>query len=1381
VVNPACKKKTTRRGRSILKKHDSPVIREARVGDHTYFFSEVAQRKLISSSLTLILFAVFLCIPFLSNPQAHALALTWDGGGADNNWSTCANWSSDTCPSSGDALTFNSTSTKDSVVDASFAGGVITSINITTGYSGTVSLARSLQTTSTFTHSTGTFTANAQTLDVDGGFSTTGGTFNASSGIMTFGSTFTTGASSTFNANSGTITFDTSNSATITCNSKTYNLVTFAHPSSTKTISSGCDLPLGNNPTIGSGTAALSLSGTISGTGTITMTGGLTMASTGALTGFTGFSTSSTVSLTSVTKDFSSYTTFVIGSTFSTGGTSVITLPNNADFNGAFTPNATTTLNMPLGSVTFASTFTVLTGTTFNANSGTVVFDGGAASIACGGITFSSVTLSNTAAKTVGSDCTLPLGSNPSTGQGVTLNGTLSGSGTLTMGAGSTLSISSTGALSSFTGLVAQALTITGKTIDFSTYTTFSTASAFTIQTSANVTLPSNADINNTFALNSSSTLNMPNGSVYMASTMTLNSGTTFNANSGTVVFDGTTTATLTCNSATFNLVSFAHSAGTKTVSSGCTFPMGNNPSFTNTVTVVGSLTGSGTLTVSGGTFTMSTGSTLSGFTGLHTFTLTVAGSTMDYSAYTTFDVDGNFNLSSGTFTAPSGTMNVAGNFTVTGTPTFNHSNGTVELDSATSSTISCSGITLNLVTITASAAKVISAGCSLPLGSNPSLTPSITLNGTLTGTGTLTILGTSFFYNSTAALTGFTGLDIISLTLTTATFDLSPYSSVILGGNLSVGSGSSLTGPAAGMTIASGFNIVSGGAFNANGGTLTLGGTSRPGTVCDGTTTLTKVVLSNTAGTRTVEASCTLPLGDNPTVGAGGDFVFKGPINGTGKISAPTGSTLAFVPGSSISGFSSAELGNLHVSINIDASNYTSFKVNNDFTLVKPANFKAPSGTFEVKGNIYNSSDNGFLRLNGAVGERAYTTDTAATSITGDIDIRVNVALDMWSYGQQLIGKYNATGNNRCYQFGTNSTTGFLGFGGSLTGASTTYSASSTVAPSVSNFGTTWVRVTRNATTGDVKFYTSSDGSAWTQLGATVSTTAGALYDCAADLDIGANSNGTGTNAVGRFYKVQIRNNILDDGTGIAYDADFTGHATGTTSFTESSSNAATVQLGTGTSTINGPGAGTFDANNGTVTLTGTDQTITGDWSFNNLTKEVTTSQTLTMPAGNTVSVAGLLTLKGTSYDAPLSVVSSSTGTRWNISRNGTSSILYAYIKDGYSTNGTITACSSVNGGNNINFAFNTTACTASTSSTRSSSSSTEEEAVTTDTEVTPGATDINIVSTEDTPETVKNASFAVRYKWPIVAFSLLVAGGGIWWLLALKHRKYGGPVQWQ
>ncbi len=52
-------------------------------------------------------------------PLASAAVVSWDGDGADNNWSTAANWSSDTLPVDGDSLTF----------DLALASSVLESMN----------------------------------------------------------------------------------------------------------------------------------------------------------------------------------------------------------------------------------------------------------------------------------------------------------------------------------------------------------------------------------------------------------------------------------------------------------------------------------------------------------------------------------------------------------------------------------------------------------------------------------------------------------------------------------------------------------------------------------------------------------------------------------------------------------------------------------------------------------------------------------------------------------------------------------------------------------------------------------------------------------------------------------------------------------------------------------------------------------------------------------------------------------------------------------------------------------------------------------------------------------------------------------------------------
>src|SRR5690606_17619685 len=129
------------------------------------------------------LFAVI--FPF----KSQAATRTWDGGGITNNWSECANWSSDACPGTADIALFNGTSTKNAVVDVAF-GGQVLGVNIASGYTGTVSLQRDLiVTTSDFIQASGTFDMGNFSLTISGSsadFRKTGGTFNEGTGTLVF-------------------------------------------------------------------------------------------------------------------------------------------------------------------------------------------------------------------------------------------------------------------------------------------------------------------------------------------------------------------------------------------------------------------------------------------------------------------------------------------------------------------------------------------------------------------------------------------------------------------------------------------------------------------------------------------------------------------------------------------------------------------------------------------------------------------------------------------------------------------------------------------------------------------------------------------------------------------------------------------------------------------------------------------------------------------------------------------------------------------------------------------------------------------------------------------------------------------------------------------
>ena len=114
--------------------------------------------------------------------------------------------------------------------------------------------------------------------------------------------------------------------------------------------------------------------------------------------------------------------------------------------------------------------------------------------------------------------------------------------------------------------------------------------------------------------------------------------------------------------------------------------------------------------------------------------------------------------------------------------------------------------------------------------------------------------------------------------------------------------------------------------------------------------------------------------------------------------------------------------------------------------------------------------------------------------------------------------------------------------------------------------------------------------------------------------------------------------------------------------------------------------GGGTFNGNGGTVILDGTDQQILGSTTFNNLTKTVTVSRTLTFQAGQTQTVSGTLTLQGASGNL-LSLRSSASPSLWRINPTvGSISVSFVDVQDGQNLNGTfIDPANSTDSGNNF------------------------------------------------------------------------------------------------
>lgn len=219
--------------------------------------------------------------------------------------------------------------------------------------------------------------------------------------------------------------------------------------------------------------------------------------------------------------------------------------------------------------------------------------------------------------------------------------------------------------------------------------------------------------------------------------------------------------------------------------------------------------------------------------------------------------------------------------------------------------------------------------------------------------------------------------------------------------------------------------------------------------------------------------------------------------------------------------------------------------------------------------------------RLSSAIGEYASTPDSASNSITGDIDLVARVALDDWtpSSNQDILAKRNT---NTSYELSVLSG-GALELSWSANG-STVISKDSTVAPTVNDGQSIWVRATLDVDNGasgnDVKFYTAPDSTSvptsWTQLGSTVTTASTtSIYNSTDVLSVGAQGNGTTNLASGIFYRALIYNGI--NGT-LANDFDpLRAASTSSTTFTASTGETWTRQ---GTATFLANSSATFSQN---------------------------------------------------------------------------------------------------------------------------------------------------------------------------------------------------------
>jgi hypothetical protein len=209
--------------------------------------------------------------------------------------------------------------------------------------------------------------------------------------------------------------------------------------------------------------------------------------------------------------------------------------------------------------------------------------------------------------------------------------------------------------------------------------------------------------------------------------------------------------------------------------------------------------------------------------------------------------------------------------------------------------------------------------------------------------------------------------------------------------------------------------------------------------------------------------------------------------------------------------------------------------------------------------------ASDGYLLLSGETGGIS-TPDSANLSITGDIDIRVDVQLDRVDLQQGLCCKWNGLIDDRAWNLRLNADR-TLTFKWSANGVAV-IAKSSTAAATIPASGRIALRVTLDVDNGaagnDVKFYTATtiDGS-WTQLGSTV-TTGGvtSIFNNAAAVEVGTDSNVSESpfevhDMLGRVYGFELYQGIA--GT-VRADVDLDDEEAGAASFADGQANTWTV-----------------------------------------------------------------------------------------------------------------------------------------------------------------------------------------------------------------------------
>ena len=730
---------------------------------------------------------LLLCLS-AGNASAAAVSRVWDGGGADNNFSTANNWNPNGTPVNGDDVTFDGTSAKVCVIDANtanLAGFVITNAytgNITNPGNFTVTLTAGSfsQQGSSFSLGNGTLTISGNNQD----FSVSGGTFNAGGGSINIDDDFTISGTGTFTAGTSTLTFTGNGTSTLTTNGQNVaGLVSGA----ANTIQLAADTSATGNVTINN-TGKIDLNAhTLSVTGTMALNTGTVTTTVGGALSLAGDLTSGAATITG-----SPNLTLTGGSNQAIAGIAGL---------GTFTVNKsgnTATLGGNVSGVNFTMTAGTVTGSTITATTA-ISFDSGTVSSIVAGAANATKTGTGT----------------------VTLSGAAVNTytGTTTIISGGTLVVAKDGAL----GTAAGSTTVnSGGTLAIQGGTTYAVAEPLTLN---------GTGVGAVGALNNVSGANSFAGPITLASATTIGSATAANVltlsggiggATQSVTFTGAGDVTVSGAIATTTGVLTKNGAGTLLLS-------GTN-TYTGTTIV-----NTGTLQASGGTaIADASGVTINNtaiFELLNDETIgalggAVAGPTVKLNA-NTLTINENANTTYG------GTITGTGGIIKTNTGLLALTNAST-YDGATAINAGAIFIQNNTALGSTTGATTVAAGAGLVLGSNITVAENLSI----AGTGP-TAAGAIENNNGANTLSGTITMTADSTIGTTAG---SITASGVVSGNFA------LTKIGSGTLTLSGPNTY-GGLTNINVGTLDIKNASALGATTAGTVVASGATLQYSAG----------------------------------------------------------------------------------------------------------------------------------------------------------------------------------------------------------------------------------------------------------------------------------------------------------------------------------------------------------------------------------------------------------------------------------------------------------------------------------------------------------------------------------------------------